>query len=67
MKQVNGYEVQEFVYESREERDTHVEKMEKENWMESGQVRRLKEGVNVSTATKDDYDWYASFQRWTLS
>lgn len=67
MKQVNGYEVQEFIYETREERNAHVEIMEQEGWRENGSARRLKEGAHISTATKDDYEWYASFLRGTLS
>ena len=67
MKQVNGYEIKEFTYESKVRRNHHVAEMELEGWEESGQVKRLKEGANLLTATENDYEHYARFQRNTLS
>ena len=66
MKQVNGYEVKEFTYESRTKRDYHVAEMESEGWEESGKVRRLKDGASLFNASENDYEWYALFQRYTL-
>jgi len=65
MKQVNGYEVREYVYESREERERHIKTMDSQGWMESGTVKRIKPDVNIMTATENDYEWYAHFQRFT--
>lgn len=63
MKQVNGYEVKEFTYSSRTERDNHVALMKEEGWYESGQVKRLKEGVSLFYANDNDREWYARFHR----
>jgi hypothetical protein len=63
MKQVNGYAVKEFTYDSAEERAIHVSLMEHEGWENSGQVKRLKPDVDITKATKDDHEWYGSFRR----
>ncbi|MGG1453445.1 hypothetical protein ABE325_21285 [Bacillus licheniformis] len=67
MRQVNGYEVQEFIYHSKTARDYHVAEMEQEGWTQSGQVKRLKEEISLLEATEEDYEWYARFHRSTMS
>jgi hypothetical protein len=66
VKQVNGFEVKEFTYESRVKRDYHVAEMEQEGWTESGKVRRLKPNASLFNATENDYEWFAQFSRSTL-
>ncbi|AKO91958.1 hypothetical protein BEH_07505 [Priestia filamentosa] len=65
MKQIRSYEVKEFTYNSKTYRNYHVADMEREGWIESGQMKRLKPNVSITDATKDDYEWYAHFQRET--
>jgi len=67
MKQVSGYEVQEFTYHSKAARDYHVTEMEQKGWTQSGQVKRLKEEISLLNATEEDYEWYARFHRSTMS
>jgi hypothetical protein len=66
VRQIVGYEVKEFTYESKIKRDYHVAEMELEGWQESGRKRRLKPEVNLLNATENDYQWYAHFYRKTL-
>jgi len=66
LKQINGYEIKEFTYESKTGRNYHVAEMELQGWTESGQMKRIKEGVSILKATKDDYEWYALFKRYTV-
>ena len=59
MKKVRHYEVAEYTYETKEERDMHVATMYIDGQRDEGQRRKLKEGVSIIDATKDDYEWYA--------
>ncbi|MCY1628328.1 hypothetical protein AAG663_22610 (plasmid) [Bacillus licheniformis] len=67
MRQVNGYEVQEFIYHSKTARDYHVAEMEQKGWTQSGQVKRLNEEISLLDATEEDYEWYARFNRNTMN
>jgi hypothetical protein len=66
MKLIVSYQVKEFTYKSKTSRDYHVSEMEEEGWNESGRVKRLKEDVNILTATENEYEWFANFQRYDV-
>lgn len=66
MKQTGSYEVKEFTYESKTKRNYHVAEMEQEGWEEDGRTKRLRDGVSIMDANKDDYEWFARFQRTTI-
>jgi hypothetical protein len=64
MKKITHYETMEFTYESRDERDNHVAELYLDGWRDSGRLKKLKDGVSIMNATKDDHEWYALFQRY---
>ncbi|KOS61485.1 hypothetical protein FJQ98_16405 [Lysinibacillus agricola] len=65
MKQIMHQEILEFTYNTREERDMHVEAMEAQGWENGGKVRRLKNGVSIwDSDNKDNYEWFADFWKY---
>jgi len=64
MKQIMNQEILEFVYETKEERDDHVEDMLIAGWETSGKVKRMKDGVGIMDATQDDCEWFADFWKY---
>lgn len=66
LKLVSHQEIKEFTYESREERDEHVELMRKDGWDDCGRVRRLKVGISIWGAENnpENYEWFAEFYRY---
>lgn len=63
MKKVSKEIIEKYTYDSREERDKHVEIMESKGWSECGRIKRLKAGVSILNATKDDYEYFAEFYK----
>jgi hypothetical protein len=63
MEKVSHYEIVEYTYENRNERDSHVSDLYLDGWIEEGKVKRLKNGVSLLDATENDYEWYARFIR----
>ena len=57
MLKIRGLKIEEYVYDSRKERDAHVFQMESEGWEASGQIREQFVGEN-------DLRWYARFSRY---
>lgn len=65
MKQIMHQEILEFTYNTREERDMHVEVMTEQGWENSGKVKRLKNGVPIwDSDNKDNYEWFADFWKY---
>lgn len=65
MKQVMHQEVLEFIYDTEEERNTHVEQMISEGWENSGRVKRMKPESSIwDSNDKDNYDWFADFWKY---
>lgn len=63
-KLINFYEVFEYTYESREERDKHVAERVEKGFIDSGKLRRLKPEVSIYDATENDYEWYSQLTRY---
>ena len=63
MRKIADVEIQEYHYDSLEERNTHVHTMEEEGWEADSTLRKLPLGSNIVTATDKDYKWYARFVR----
>lgn len=63
MKKVQHFEEIAFTYDNEEDRELHVQEMEKKGWESSGQVKRVKEGHHLMNLTKDSHEWYARFYR----
>jgi hypothetical protein len=59
MKLLSEYTNATFQYDSKEERDSHVEKMESEGWECSGQI---KETVSFQS---NEWYWCGKFTRYT--
>lgn len=66
MRNICGYEVKEFIYDTKEERENHIAQMVRDGWEQSGQTRRLKPGVSLMLAKPNDYEWFAQFRRETI-
>lgn len=65
MKQVMHQEILEFTYDSREERDNHVEEMVTQGWEVGARVKRMKIGVSIwDSHNKDNYEWFADFWKY---
>lgn len=56
-------ELKQYVYESNEQREIHVEKMNEEGWRVGDQVRRLKGEASLYSANDDDFEWFAEFRK----
>lgn len=56
MQLINHYEVKEFHYNSKEERDNHENEMIKNGWNCSGQIRK-----NIGDFINPEYIWYACY------
>lgn len=65
MNKITHYEVSEYIYDTREEREKHVELMESQGWYNSGQLKRMKHGVSIMDARNSDYEYYGHFTRET--
>lgn len=63
MKKVFSQCVEEYIYDTEEERELHVYQMENKGWEDMGSRRCLKEGVSIFDVKEDDYQWYAKFIR----
>jgi len=64
IKKVSDYQVVSFVYKNQELRDAHVDMMEKEGWVSTGQIKRLKEGIDplaVAELKDEHYEPFAKF------
>ncbi|MBU8716594.1 hypothetical protein [Bacillus subtilis] len=62
MKKLVHYEVMEFTFETEEEREKHVEELALEGWEDIGSRKKLKDGVSILNATKEDHEWYAALK-----
>lgn len=63
MKKISHYEITEYTYETREERDNHIYELYKEGWLDEGKVRKLKDGVSLLNAQPEDYEWYSRLMK----
>lgn len=61
MKKLLETMLQEYRYESREERDEHVLEMEKEGWICDGQVRKSDDPLSLNE--EREYYWFARFSK----
>jgi hypothetical protein len=64
MKKVNHYEVMEYTYENKSEKDNHIADLYLEGWRDSGKIKRMKDGVSIMDATSEDYEYYAHLVRY---
>lgn len=58
MDKFRGCKVEEFFYDSREERDNHVQQMESNGWECSGQIKYM-----PLLGEERDWKWYAKFSK----
>ena len=64
MKKEMHKEIIVFTYDTKEERDEHVKKMEEDGWEATGQVSRLKPNISIYDAGKENSrEWYAEFHK----
>lgn len=63
LKLIRHYEVVEFTFESKEEREEYVKFYENGDWVDSERMKKLKDGVSIMDATENDYEWYAHLTR----
>lgn len=62
MQKVLHREIQEFTYDTEEERLAHVHEMQQQGWYVSGKVRRIKPGVSIWDANDENsYQWFAEY------
>lgn len=65
MKQVMNKVIQEFTYDTEEERAKHVEEMITQGWQNSGKVKRMKQDASIwDSSNENNYEWFADFWRY---
>jgi hypothetical protein len=63
MKKISHYEVSEYTYDTRQERDNHIADLYEEGWRDEGKIRKLKDNVSIMDAQPEDYEWYARLMK----
>lgn len=66
MKQIKGEEINEFIYESRAERNIHIDEMKLKGWLVSGQLRIVRDGFDGFIPNEEDHEWFARYQKFTM-
>jgi len=61
MKRVKHNEIMEFIYDSKEQRETHINIMKSNGWEAGDRLKRLHPNVSIWGATNEDYEWFAEF------